>query len=56
MEGRTAIVIASSLRMIRNCDHLYVLNYGEVVEQGSFEELSDEKDSYFNRLKQGMEM
>ena len=56
MEGRTSIVIAHRLSTIRNCDTLFVINDGVVVEQGSFEELSAQEDSYFNKLKAGMEM
>ena len=32
MEGRTAIVITNTLNTIKNCDHLYIINNGEVVE------------------------
>ena len=56
MEGRTAIVIAHRLSTIRNCEILYVINNGQIVEQGSFDELSEDKSSYFNKLKAGMEM
>jgi len=56
MEGRTSIVIAHRLSTIRNCEMLFVINKGRVVEQGSYEELSEDQDSYFNRLKAGMEM
>jgi ATP-binding cassette subfamily B protein len=56
MEGRTAIVIAHRLSTIRNCELLFVINDGRVVEQGSYEELTAQEDSYFNKLKAGMEM
>ena len=56
MEGRTSIVIAHRLSTIRNCEILFVINDGVVVEQGSFEELTANEDSYFNKLKAGMEM
>lgn len=56
MEGRTAIVIAHRLSTIRNCELLYVLNHGVVVEEGTYEELAGRPDSYFNKLKAGMEM
>ena len=55
MEGRTSIVIAHRLSTIRNCDILFVLNGGQVVEQGSYNELSSQPDSAFNALKAGME-
>lgn len=56
MEGRTAVVIAHRLSTIRNCEILFVLKEGRVVETGSYEELSARKNSYFNKLKQAMEM
>lgn len=56
MEGRTAIVIAHRLSTIRNCEILFVINNGVIVEQGSYDELVENKDSYFNKLKAGMEM
>ena len=37
MEGRTSIVIAHRLSTIRNCDILFVLNNGKVVESGSYD-------------------
>ena len=55
MEGRTSIVIAHRLSTIRNCDVLYMLGKGQVLDQGSYEELSSNPDSHFNVLKAGME-
>ena len=56
MEGRTAIVIAHRLSTIRNCDILFVINNGIIVEEGTYHELESKEDSYFNQLKAGMEM
>ena len=56
MEGRTSIVIAHRLSTIRNCDILFVLSGGIVKEQGTFEELSANRNSHFSKLKAGMEM
>ena len=56
MEGRTSIVIAHRLSTIRNCDILFVLSNGVVVEQGSYDELSANHESFFYKLKSGMEM
>ena len=55
MEGRTSIVIAHRLSTIRNCDILYVLGNGQVMEQGTYDELANNPDSHFNVLKAGME-
>jgi ABC-type multidrug transport system fused ATPase/permease subunit len=56
MEGRTAIVIAHRLSTIRNCQLLFVIHEGKIVEQGTFDDLSADKSSYFYKLKSGMEM
>ena len=56
MEGRTSIVIAHWLSTIRNCELLFVINNGEVVEVGSYDDLINKSDSFFNKLKAGMEM
>ena len=56
MEGRTSIVIAHRLSTIRNCDLLLVLNDGQIVEKGTYNELANNPDSHFCKLKSGMEM
>merc|ERR1712043_36029 len=55
MEGRTSIVIAHRLSTIRNCDKLFVLGNGNVLEHGSYDELESDPASHFNVLKAGME-
>lgn len=49
MEGRTSIVIAHRLATIRNADCIYVLDDGEIVEQGTHEELA-KLDGVYNSL------
>jgi len=39
LHGRTSLVIAHRLSTIRNADHIYVLEAGEVIEQGTHETL-----------------
>lgn len=55
MEGRTSIVIAHRLSTIRNCQTLFVINDGKIVESGTYDQLDQDKDSHFNKLKKGME-
>ena len=47
----TRIVVAHRLSTIRNADRIYVLQAGQLIEQGSFEELS-QQDGLFSQLIQ----
>ncbi len=46
MEGRTSFVIAHRLSTIRDADNVLVINQGEIVEQGSHDELLKKKGFY----------
>jgi ATP-binding cassette subfamily B protein len=47
-QGRTAIVIAHRLSTVRNADFVYVLNHGQIVEQGVHADLLAGKGLYFD--------
>jgi ATP-binding cassette subfamily B protein len=49
MEGRTSFVIAHRLSTIRDADNVIVINEGEIVEQGSHQQLLDKK-GFFHHL------
>jgi ATP-binding cassette subfamily B protein len=46
MYGRTSFVIAHRLSTIRDADHVLVINNGEIVEQGTHQELLDRRGFY----------
>ncbi len=49
MEGRTSFVIAHRLSTIRSADLILVINNGDIVEQGTHEELMARK-GYYEKL------
>jgi len=50
MEGRTSIIIAHRLATIREVDQIFVIDNGQIIEQGTHEELSGIEDGAYNTL------
>ncbi|MDF9794747.1 ABC transporter fused permease/ATP-binding protein [Catalinimonas alkaloidigena] len=51
MENRTTIIIAHRLATIKKVDRIYVLKGGEIVEQGTHEQLNTLQGDYSNLVK-----
>ncbi len=50
MEGRTSIIIAHRLSTIRDVDQIYVIEDGQIIEQGTHAELSILEEGAYNAL------
>ncbi len=50
MEDKTVLVIAHRLSTVRNADKIAVVNYGEIVEIGTHNQLSRKKDGIYSSL------
>ena len=50
MEDRTSFIIAHRLSTIKNADKIIVIENGEIIEQGTHEELLNMKGYYYNTL------
>lgn len=55
MKGRTSFVIAHRLSTIRNADLILVMDNGDIVEQGSHDELIEKNGFYANLYKSQFE-
>ena len=50
MKDRTVLIIAHRLSTVRNADKIVVVNYGEIVEMGSHDELINKENSIYASL------
>ncbi|MFD2905080.1 peptidase domain-containing ABC transporter [Sphingobacterium anhuiense] len=53
---RTVIVVAHRLSTVKNADNIVVLEKGEIVEQGTHQELTILKGKYFELVKNQLEL
>lgn len=50
MEDRTSFIIAHRLSTVRDADKIIVIDDGQIIEQGTHEELLEQKGYYYNTL------
>ena len=55
-KGKTVVVVAHRLSTVRNADQIVVLDNGAIVEKGTHQQLIDLKGSYFNLVKNQLEL
>jgi len=55
-KGRTVVIVAHRLSTVKNADQIVVLEKGAIVEIGSHMELFEKRGSYFNLVKDQLEL
>lgn len=55
-QNRTVIVVAHRLSTVKNADNIVVLDNGEIVEQGTHQELTAGKGRYYELVKNQLEL
>jgi ATP-binding cassette subfamily B protein len=54
--NKTVFIIAHRLSTVRNADSIIVLEKGEIVEQGTHQELTERRGAYFHLVKEQLEL
>ena len=54
--NKTLIVISPRLANVKNADKIYLLDKGNLVEEGNHEELMNKKNKYFNLVSMQEEL
>ena len=55
-KGKTVIIVAHRLSTVRNADKIVVLDSGQIVETGTHETLVDNRNAYYNLIKNQLDL
>lgn len=55
-KGRTVVVVAHRLSTVKNADQIVVIDNGKVVEKGTHTKLIEKQGTYFNLIKNQLEL
>jgi ATP-binding cassette, subfamily B, bacterial len=56
LKGKTVVVVAHRLSTVKNADEIIVLDKGEIIEQGTHQWLTLLRGSYYNLVKNQLEL
>jgi ATP-binding cassette subfamily B protein len=56
LKNRTSFIIAHRLSTIRNADTIIVIDDGQIIEQGTHDELISQKGDYYDLVKNQIEL
>ncbi len=56
MENKTVVVVAHRLSTVKNADNIVVLERGEILEQGTHEQLVEMQGAYYHLIKNQLEL
>lgn len=54
--GKTVVIVAHRLSTVRNADKILFLDRGEIVEEGTHEELTQQKGAYYTLVRNQLEL
>lgn len=55
-KGKTVVIVAHRLSTVRNADNIIVLEKGEVVEQGTHQQLTQKQGPYFHLVREQLSL
>lgn len=56
LAGKTVVIVAHRLSTVKNADNIIVLEKGEIIEQGTHDELIQSRGAYFNLVRNQLEL